>query len=65
VFLSLLFTIPQSSRWLVLKGHVAQAESSLRRLGCAVPLFCPDDGAAIHNLLAVFPGNAGRAIGIH
>jgi sugar porter (SP) family MFS transporter len=37
VFLSLLFTIPHSPRWLVAKARLAEAESSLRRLGCADP----------------------------
>jgi hypothetical protein len=35
--LGLLFTIPQSPRWLALKGRIAQAEASLRRLGSADP----------------------------
>jgi len=37
VFLSLLFTIPHSPRWLVAKARLAEAESSLRRLGYADP----------------------------
>jgi len=37
LFLGLLFTIPQSPRWLALKGRIAQAEASLRRLGSADP----------------------------
>jgi sugar porter (SP) family MFS transporter len=37
VFLSLLFTIPQSPRWLALKGRLMEAAASLRRLGSADP----------------------------
>jgi sugar porter (SP) family MFS transporter len=37
VFLFLLFTIPHSPRWLAARMRLAEAESSLRRLGCADP----------------------------
>jgi sugar porter (SP) family MFS transporter len=37
VFFILLFTIPDSPRWLALKGRVAEAVSSLKRLGVAGP----------------------------
>jgi len=37
LFSGLMFTIPQSPRWLVLKGRLAQAEASLRRLGSTDP----------------------------
>ena len=37
VFAALLFTIPQSPRWLALKGRLAEAAASLRRLGSANP----------------------------
>jgi sugar porter (SP) family MFS transporter len=37
VFFSLLFAIPQSPRWLAGKARIAEAEASLRRLGCANP----------------------------
>ena len=38
LFFSLLFTIPQSARWLVVRGRIAQAVTSLRRLGDDTPL---------------------------
>jgi sugar porter (SP) family MFS transporter len=37
LFSGLLFTIPQSPRWLALKGRAAEAAASLRRLGSADP----------------------------
>ena len=37
LFFVLLFTIPASPRWLASKARFAQAEASLRRLGCADP----------------------------
>jgi SP family arabinose:H+ symporter-like MFS transporter len=37
LFFILLFTIPQSPRWLAVKGRVADAAASLRRLGVADP----------------------------
>jgi sugar porter (SP) family MFS transporter len=37
IFFALLFTIPNSPRWLVAKARLAEAESSLRRLGCRDP----------------------------
>jgi sugar porter (SP) family MFS transporter len=37
IFSSLLFTIPHSPRWLAAKGRLAEAESSLRRLGNSSP----------------------------
>jgi sugar porter (SP) family MFS transporter len=37
LFFCLLFTIPHSPRWLVAKSRLAEAESSLRRLGSANP----------------------------
>ncbi|HEX3913364.1 MAG TPA: sugar porter family MFS transporter [Steroidobacteraceae bacterium] len=37
IFFVLLFTIPHSPRWLVAKARIAEAEMSLRRLGCADP----------------------------
>jgi sugar porter (SP) family MFS transporter len=37
VFFVLLFTIPNSPRWLVLKGRVAEAGGALQRLGIAAP----------------------------
>jgi sugar porter (SP) family MFS transporter len=37
IFFLLLFAIPQSPRWLAAKARIAEAESSLRRLGSADP----------------------------
>jgi sugar porter (SP) family MFS transporter len=37
IFFALLFTIPNSPRWLVAKARLLEAELSLRRLGCADP----------------------------
>ena len=37
LFFLLLFTIPNSPRWLVARSRLPEAESSLRRLGCAAP----------------------------
>jgi sugar porter (SP) family MFS transporter len=37
LFFALLFTIPASPRWLAAKARFAEAEASLRRLGCADP----------------------------
>jgi sugar porter (SP) family MFS transporter len=34
IFFALLFTIPNSPRWLVAKARLVEAESSLHRLGC-------------------------------
>jgi len=46
VFFILLFTIPNSPRWLVAKSRLAEAESSLRRLGCAAPRDALDEFAS-------------------
>jgi Na+/melibiose symporter-like transporter len=37
IFFALLFTIPNSPRWLVAKARLVEAHSSLRRLGCRDP----------------------------
>jgi sugar porter (SP) family MFS transporter len=37
IFFALLFTIPNSPRWLVAKARLAEADLSLRRLGCPDP----------------------------
>jgi sugar porter (SP) family MFS transporter len=37
IFFALLFTIPNSPRWLAAKARFVEAESSLRRLGCTRP----------------------------
>jgi sugar porter (SP) family MFS transporter len=37
IFFALLFAIPNSPRWLVAKARLAEAESSLRHLGCPDP----------------------------
>jgi len=53
IFLCLLFTIPQSPRWLVVRGRLAEAARVLRKLGHADPEvqireFSQGDGAVDH-----------------
>jgi sugar porter (SP) family MFS transporter len=45
IFFALLFTIPNSPRWLVAKARLVEAESSLRRLGCRDPRTVLDEFA--------------------
>jgi sugar porter (SP) family MFS transporter len=46
LFFALLFTIPHSPRWLAAKARLAEAEASLRRLGCAAPRAALDEFAS-------------------
>jgi sugar porter (SP) family MFS transporter len=46
IFFALLFTIPNSPRWLVAKARLVDAESSLRRLGCPDPRTMLDELAS-------------------
>ena len=56
VFLLLLFFIPQSPRWLIHRGRLADAAASLRRLGS------PDPAAVIEHIQAAESIRARRTV---